>query len=193
MVQLMPGHPVRLVSRRKLYIRVPTSCSLTFGKATPAPLQTAPPDGTTHGEPICAVAAGAVLYRILTVNCYICAFFGLCRSHTVPSLERTDPLPTARADPTVGKQTKTHILFGKISLVRPHLCAQAYLSVEDFLSTSMSWYDGNAKLYRRICGAPCAETVCVASLGLYLVRGCPQSPEQRGKRCVAPTPQCDPA
>ena len=72
------------------------------------------------------------------------------------------------------------------------------LCVEDLLSSSVSWYEPhlkqrrvlawrvtgdrrdiiaigvNAKLYRRTCGAPCAETVNVASLGL--------------ERCVAPTP-----
>ena len=85
------------------------------------------------------------------------------------------------------------------------LCQMLELCVEDLLSSSMSWYephmkqrrllawrvsgdraiDGNAKLYRRTCGGPCAEIVYEASLGLYLVRGCPESPEQRGALCRA--------
>ena len=44
-------------------------------------------------------------------------------------------------------------------------------------------FDGNAKLYRRSCGAPCAETRFVPSLDLHLVRGCPESPQQRGVLC----------
>ena len=45
--------------------------------------------------------------------------------------------------------------------------------------------DGNAKLYRRTCGAPCAETIFKASLDLHLVRGCPESPLQQGVLCHA--------
>jgi hypothetical protein len=45
--------------------------------------------------------------------------------------------------------------------------------------------DGNAKLYRLTCGAPCAETIWVKSVGLHLIRGCPESPEQRGVLCSA--------
>lgn len=44
--------------------------------------------------------------------------------------------------------------------------------------------DGNAKLHRRACGAPCAEAVYSESLGLHLVRGCPNSPVQRGVLCA---------
>jgi hypothetical protein len=46
-------------------------------------------------------------------------------------------------------------------------------------------FDGNAKLHRRTCGAPCAETVFIECLGLHLVRGCPESPEQQGVLCPA--------
>lgn len=41
-------------------------------------------------------------------------------------------------------------------------------------------FDGNSKLYRRTCGAPCAKTYFVEALGIHLVRGCLESPEQRG-------------
>jgi hypothetical protein len=43
--------------------------------------------------------------------------------------------------------------------------------------------DGNAKLYRRTCGAPCAETVYAEALDFHLVRGCSESPTQKGVLC----------
>lgn len=36
--------------------------------------------------------------------------------------------------------------------------------------------DGNAKLHRRTCGMPFAETVWCETLGMYLLRGCPDRP-----------------
>jgi hypothetical protein len=83
------------------------------------------------------------------------------------------------------------------------------LELEALLSSTSSWYgplmhgrrlqfwrrsgdrldilcfDGNAKLYRRTCGAPCAETKFIACLGLHLIRGCPESPQQTGVLCNA--------
>lgn len=83
------------------------------------------------------------------------------------------------------------------------------MATEELLSSIMHWYlplmkghrlvawkmsgdrldiiciDGNAKLYRRTCGAPCAETVFFEALQLYLVRGCPESPAQKGVLCAA--------
>ena len=44
-------------------------------------------------------------------------------------------------------------------------------------------FDGNAKLHRRSCGAPCAESRFVPSLDLHLERGCPESPQQQGVLC----------
>ncbi|CAK0881129.1 unnamed protein product, partial [Prorocentrum cordatum] len=81
------------------------------------------------------------------------------------------------------------------------------LPLEGFLQSCASWYrplmkerrlrawrasgdrmdivcvDGNAKLYRRSCGAPCAEAVYHDALDLHLVRGCPESPLQKGVLC----------
>ncbi|CAK0903331.1 unnamed protein product [Prorocentrum cordatum] len=81
------------------------------------------------------------------------------------------------------------------------------LPLESFLQSCASWYrplmkerrlrawrasgdrmdivcvDGNAKLYRRSCGAPCAEAVYHDALDLHLVRGCPESPLQKGVLC----------
>ncbi|CAK0853929.1 unnamed protein product [Prorocentrum cordatum] len=80
-------------------------------------------------------------------------------------------------------------------------------TLEDLLRENMGWYkpmmaerrlqawrssgdrldicamDGNAKLCRRTCGAPCAEAVYSDELGMHLVRGCPDTPLQKGVLC----------
>ena len=44
--------------------------------------------------------------------------------------------------------------------------------------------DGNAKLHRRTCGTPCAEENNCGASDLHLVRGCSESPQQRGVFCT---------
>ena len=100
--------------------------------------------------------------------------------------------------------------LGETAEVLKELSAQILtLDIEDLLLAIMPWYeplmrtqrleawrlsgdrldtlcfDGNAKLYRRTCGAPCAETILIAPLDLHLVRGCPESPLQKGVLCRA--------
>eukprot|EP00969_Alexandrium_andersonii_P140005 6193618-Alexandrium_andersonii.AAC.1 len=50
----------------------------------------------------------------------------------------------------------------------------------------------NAKLYRRTCGAPCTESVFISALDLQLIRGCAESPQQRGVLCAKHQHQVDP-
>ena len=81
------------------------------------------------------------------------------------------------------------------------------MSLEELLETVAQWYmplmrqrrvqawrrsgdrldicaiDGNAKLHRRTCGAPCSEAMHCDALGLHVVRGCPNAPLQRGALC----------
>jgi len=82
------------------------------------------------------------------------------------------------------------------------------LPLEELLSSAAEWYgehvrrrrleawrtsgdrldiccmDGNAKLYRRTCGTPCAEVFHCRALDLHLVRGCSESPQQKGVLCA---------
>ena len=83
------------------------------------------------------------------------------------------------------------------------------LEVEDLISKCQVWYDplmqrrriqawrecgdrldicamdGNAKIHRRACGAPCAEAVYSDALALHLIRGCSASPLQQGVLCAS--------
>ena len=43
--------------------------------------------------------------------------------------------------------------------------------------------DGNAKLYRRTCGMPCAEVVQCPEIDALLLRGCSDRPHGKGTRC----------
>ena len=82
------------------------------------------------------------------------------------------------------------------------------LPLEELLSSAAEWYgehvrsrrleawrtsgdrldiccvDGNAKLYRRTCGTPCAVVYHCSALDLHLVRGSSESPQQKGVLCT---------